>query len=49
MEFDIYSWVVIPLLIFLARVTDVSLGTLRFIFIARGYRKLAPLWDSQKC
>ena len=43
MEFDIYSWVVIPLLIFLARVTDVSLGTLRFIFIARGYRKLAPL------
>lgn len=43
MEFDMYSWVVIPLLIFLARVTDVSLGTLRFIFIARGYRKLAPL------
>ncbi len=43
MEFDIYSWVVIPLLIFLARVTDVSLGTLRFIFIAKGHRKVAPL------
>lgn len=43
MGFDIYSWVVIPLLIFLARITDVSLGTLRFIFIARGYRKVAPL------
>ena len=43
MGFDIYSWVVIPLLIFLARIIDVSLGTLRFIFIARGYRKLAPL------
>lgn len=30
-------------MIFSARVFDVTLGTLRFIFIARGYRKLAPL------
>jgi uncharacterized protein YebE (UPF0316 family) len=43
MGFDFVSWVVIPLLIFLARVGDVSLGTLRFIFIAKGYRKVAPL------
>lgn len=43
MGFDIYSWVMIPLLIFLARIMDVSLGTLRFIFIAKGYKKLAPL------
>ena len=43
MGFDIYSWVVIPLLIFLARIMDVSLGTLRFIFIAKGFRRLAPL------
>jgi len=43
MEFDIYSWITIPLLIFVARITDVSLGTLRFIFIAKGYRKLAPI------
>jgi uncharacterized protein YebE (UPF0316 family) len=39
----IYSWVILPLLIFLARITDVTLGTVRFIFISRGYRKLAPL------
>lgn len=42
MNFDIYSWVLIPLLIFGARIADVSLGTLRFIFISKGYRFLAP-------
>jgi uncharacterized protein YebE (UPF0316 family) len=40
---EVYAWVVLPILIFLARVIDVSLGTLRIIFIARGRRKLAPL------
>ena len=40
--FDVYSWIFIPLLIFLSRVADVTLGTLRFIFISRGYRILAP-------
>ncbi len=43
MNADIYSWVLIPLLIFGARIADVTLGTLRFIFISRGYRFLAPL------
>ena len=43
MGFDFFSWVVVPLLIFLARVCDVALGTLRFIFIAKGMRKLAPI------
>ncbi len=42
MGFDVYAWLVIPLLIFCARVADVTLGTLRFVFIARGYRWLAP-------
>jgi len=43
MGFDFFSWVIVPLLIFIARVMDVSLGTLRFIFLSKGYRKLAPL------
>lgn len=43
MGFDVYSWVVIPLLIFSARIADVTLGTLRFVFISRGYRWLAPV------
>jgi uncharacterized protein YebE (UPF0316 family) len=37
------TWIGLPLLIFFARVLDVSLGTLRIIFTARGRRYLAPL------
>lgn len=42
-ETDFYAWVILPLLIFTARVADVTLGTLRIIFVARGKRKVAPL------
>ncbi len=38
-----YIWVVLPFLIFLARVLDVSFGTVRVIFISRGFKYLAPL------
>ncbi len=41
--FDWFAWVILPALIFVARVCDVTLGTLRIIFISRGRRKLAPL------
>lgn len=34
---------ILPLLIFLARVADVTLGTLRIVFISQGKRKLAPI------
>jgi uncharacterized protein YebE (UPF0316 family) len=39
----LFSWVVLPVLIFLARVCDVSIGTVRIIFISRGRKFLAPL------
>ena len=39
---DVFTWVVLPFLIFSARVLDVSLGTLRIIFVSRGLRYLAP-------
>jgi len=39
----IYSLLVLPILIFLARVVDVSMGTVRVIFIAKGFRKYATL------
>jgi uncharacterized protein YebE (UPF0316 family) len=39
---DWYAWVVLPLIIFFARVCDVTLGTIRIIFISRGMRKYAP-------
>jgi uncharacterized protein YebE (UPF0316 family) len=43
MSFDFYSWVGLPLIIFASRVCDVSLGTLRHVFISKGYRKIVPV------
>ena len=40
---NVYTWVILPLLIFLARVTDVSLDTLRIIFINRNFRYCAAI------
>jgi uncharacterized protein YebE (UPF0316 family) len=34
----IFVWVFLPLLIFMARICDVSIGTIRVIFIGRGFR-----------
>ena len=42
-QFDVWTWVVIPLLIFLARIVDVSMGTIRVIFISKGFKKIAPI------
>ncbi|MBI9069940.1 MAG: DUF2179 domain-containing protein [Salinivirgaceae bacterium] len=43
MNFDFYAYVVIPVLIFVARIFDVSLGTIRIILVAKGLRKIAPI------
>lgn len=40
---EIFKWIIIPLLIVLARIGDVSLGTIRIITISRGYKSIAPL------
>ncbi|NYT17868.1 MAG: DUF2179 domain-containing protein [Methanomicrobiales archaeon] len=40
---EIFAWVVLPLMIFFFRICDVSLGTLRVIFIARGLKYIAPV------
>lgn len=41
--FDWYAWVILPIIIFFARICDVTLGTLRIIFVSRGKQYLAPL------
>jgi len=41
--FDWFMWIALPLLVFFARITDVTLGTIRIIFTSRGKRKIAPL------
>ncbi len=38
-----FSYVIMPLLIFLARICDQSIGTMRIIFVSKGKRNIAPL------
>jgi len=40
---DIFAWVVLPILIFIARICDQSIGTVRLIFVSKGFKYLAPL------
>lgn len=40
--FDTYTWITLPLIVFLARFVDVTLGTMRIIFLSRGRKFLAP-------
>jgi uncharacterized protein YebE (UPF0316 family) len=42
-QIDVFAWILLPLLIFVARICDVSLGTIRVIFVARGFRYFAPV------
>ncbi|MDR0420756.1 MAG: DUF2179 domain-containing protein [Prevotellaceae bacterium] len=38
-----FSYVVLPIMIFFARICDVTLGTLRVIFVAHGQKYIAPI------
>ena len=38
-----FTWIILPLLIFLARILDVSIGTLRLIFVSKGFKFYAPI------
>lgn len=38
-----YAWFALPFLIFLARVADVTMGTIRVVFVSRGMKYLAPV------
>ena len=40
---EVFTWVVLPLLIFFARILDVSIGTMRLIFVSKGMKFLAPI------
>ncbi len=40
---ETYALVVLPILIFVARILDVSLGTIRIVFISKGFKYLAPV------
>ena len=37
-----WTWVLLPLLIFCSRILDQSIGTLRLIFVSKGYKNIGP-------
>ncbi len=40
---DLFNYLMIPLFIFFARICDVSIGTMRIIFVSKGKRNIAPI------
>jgi uncharacterized protein YebE (UPF0316 family) len=40
---QVFMWIILPIMIFLLRMVDVSIGTLRIVFIARGTKFIAPI------
>lgn len=42
-EANAYAYIILPILIFFARIMDVSIGTLRIIFVSKGKKYIAPL------
>lgn len=40
---NIFTYLVLPLAIFFARIADVSLGTLRIMFVSKGMKSIAPI------
>lgn len=42
-QFDVYEWVILPLLIFLSRIADVSISTIRIIAVMNGKKKQAAI------
>jgi len=38
-----FSWVILPILIFFARIADVTIGTMRIVLVSRGHKYIAPL------
>lgn len=39
---SLFHWVVLPVLIFLARICDVTIGTVRILLLARGHKMFVP-------
>ncbi|MGQ8335096.1 DUF2179 domain-containing protein [Sunxiuqinia sp. A32] len=40
---DMFTYIVLPLLIFFARISDVTVGTLRIVMVSKGQKAIAPL------
>jgi len=40
---SLYSYLVLPFLIFLARICDVTIGTIRIVYVSKGRKNVAPI------
>jgi uncharacterized protein YebE (UPF0316 family) len=40
---DLFSYLVLPLLIFISRICDVTIGTIRIVMVAKGQKLIAPI------
>jgi uncharacterized protein YebE (UPF0316 family) len=40
---ELFKWVILPILIFSSRIFDVTLGTIRIVFVSRRLKYLAPV------
>ncbi len=43
LDSNLYSYVILPLLIMFARICDVTIGTMRIIFVSKGQKMVAPI------
>ncbi len=41
---SIFQWIILPILIFVSRIVDVSIGTIRLILISKGFKQIAPIF-----
>lgn len=39
---NLFNYIILPILIFLARITDVTIGTFRIVMVAKGRKYIAP-------
>ena len=42
-DLQVYQHIILPLIIFFARICDVSLGTMRIVFVSKGKKHIAPI------
>lgn len=42
-DLQVYQYIILPLIVFFARICDVSLGTLRIVFVSKGKKNIAPV------
>ncbi len=43
LDSNLYAYLVLPILIFFARICDVTIGTIRIVYVAKGRKEIAPI------